>query len=228
MPSMGANPGSDSSCGVSPVKEIAAQLRYTRARAIATGQAQRFRIDPRAHQWEAAGDRRGAIDASLAVRFTGAREAQARGHVACDQRDAVLADVEAAGVVFAVDADLRAGRHDRAGVDDRALDGQWVDRFTLAIQHLSARCDQQGVRQWAVPLFIEQIGEAVTIFDGQMVVLGRDKLFLQNFQGGFALIGFVHADRHQFQLAVAIHAMDRDELWQFDNARCTPRCPNVD
>ena len=59
-------------------KEIAAQLRYTRARAIATGQAQRFRIDPRAHQWEAAGDRRGAIDASLAVRFTGAREAQAR------------------------------------------------------------------------------------------------------------------------------------------------------
>ena len=31
-------------------KEIAAQLRYTRARAIATGQAQRFRIDPRAHQ----------------------------------------------------------------------------------------------------------------------------------------------------------------------------------
>ena len=41
-------------------------------------QAQRFRIDPRAHQWEAAGDRRGALDASLAVRFTGAREAQAR------------------------------------------------------------------------------------------------------------------------------------------------------
>ncbi|MBD9468828.1 GspH/FimT family pseudopilin [Pseudoxanthomonas sp. PXM01] len=59
-------------------KEIAAQLRYTRARAIATGQPQRFRIDPRAHAWEAAGDRRGDIDDSLSVRFTGAREAQAR------------------------------------------------------------------------------------------------------------------------------------------------------
>lgn len=59
-------------------KEIAAQLRYTRARAIATGQPQRFRIDPRAHAWEAAGDRRGDINDGLSVRFTGAREAQAR------------------------------------------------------------------------------------------------------------------------------------------------------
>lgn len=59
-------------------KEVAAQLRYTRARAIATGQPQRFRIDPRAHAWEAAGDRRGDIDRALAVRFTGVREAQER------------------------------------------------------------------------------------------------------------------------------------------------------
>jgi general secretion pathway protein H len=59
-------------------KEIAAQLRYTRARAIATGQPQRFRIDPRAHAWEAAGDRHGDIADSLSVRFTGAREAQVR------------------------------------------------------------------------------------------------------------------------------------------------------
>lgn len=59
-------------------KEIAAQLRYTRARAIATGQPQRFRIDPRAHAWEAAGERRGRIDGSLSVRFTGVREAQLR------------------------------------------------------------------------------------------------------------------------------------------------------
>jgi general secretion pathway protein H len=59
-------------------KEIAAQLRYTRARAIATGQPQLFRIDPRAHAWEAAGDRSGTIDAALAVRFTGVREAQVR------------------------------------------------------------------------------------------------------------------------------------------------------
>ncbi|WP_447585146.1 type II secretion system protein XpsH [Pseudoxanthomonas mexicana] len=59
-------------------KEIAAQLRYTRTRAIASGQPQRFRIDPRAHQWEAADEHRGKIDPVLAVRFTGVRQAQAR------------------------------------------------------------------------------------------------------------------------------------------------------
>lgn len=59
-------------------KEIAAQLRYTRARAIATGQPQRFRIDPRGHRWEAAGDHRGRIHPGLSVSFTGARQAQAR------------------------------------------------------------------------------------------------------------------------------------------------------
>jgi general secretion pathway protein H len=59
-------------------KEIAAQLRYTRARAITTGLPQMFRIDPRAHAWEAADDRRGEIDESLSVNFTGVREAQVR------------------------------------------------------------------------------------------------------------------------------------------------------
>jgi len=35
-------------------KEIATQLRYTRTQAIATGQTQRFVIDPRARTWQAA------------------------------------------------------------------------------------------------------------------------------------------------------------------------------
>ncbi len=62
----------------SSAKEIASQLRYTRAQAIATGQAQRFVIDPAAHRWQAPNDRRGDIPKSLAVQFTGARQAQAR------------------------------------------------------------------------------------------------------------------------------------------------------
>lgn len=62
----------------SEAKDIAAQLRYTRARAIATGQPQRFAIDPRAHRWQAPDERRGDIAESLAVRFVGARQAQAR------------------------------------------------------------------------------------------------------------------------------------------------------
>ena len=59
-------------------KEIAAQLRYTRAHAIATGQAQRFTLDPRAHAWTAPGDRDGQIPDSMDVSFIGAREVQPR------------------------------------------------------------------------------------------------------------------------------------------------------
>lgn len=59
-------------------KEIAAQLRYTRAHAIATGQAQRFTVDPRAHAWTAPGDRDGEIPESMDVSFIGAREVQPR------------------------------------------------------------------------------------------------------------------------------------------------------
>lgn len=59
-------------------KEIAAQLRYTRTQAIATGMPQRFTIDPRGHRWQAAGNRHGKIPASLGVDFIGAREVQPR------------------------------------------------------------------------------------------------------------------------------------------------------
>lgn len=62
----------------SQAKELAAQLRYTRAHAIATGQAQRFTVDPRAHAWTAPGDRDGEIPESMDVSFIGAREVQPR------------------------------------------------------------------------------------------------------------------------------------------------------
>jgi len=60
----------------SDAKEIAAQLRYTRAQAIATGQEQKFVIDPEAHAWSAPGDRTGKIPAQFGVVFIGAREVQ--------------------------------------------------------------------------------------------------------------------------------------------------------
>jgi general secretion pathway protein H len=59
-------------------KEIAAQLRYTRAQAIATGREQRFVIDPAAHAWRAPNDRTGTIAEKFAVAFIGAREVQPR------------------------------------------------------------------------------------------------------------------------------------------------------
>ena len=60
----------------STAKEIAAQLRFTRARALSTGQPQRFVIDPRGRRWEAAGGRDGEIPQRLSVEFTGAREVE--------------------------------------------------------------------------------------------------------------------------------------------------------
>ena len=57
-------------------KEIAAQLRYTRAQALATGEAQRFVIDPRGHRWSAPRGHHGEVPRSLGIAFIGARETQ--------------------------------------------------------------------------------------------------------------------------------------------------------
>ncbi|WP_133000536.1 type II secretion system protein XpsH [Luteimonas arsenica] len=57
-------------------REIATQLRYTRARALATGAPQTFSIDPAGRQWQAADGRSGEVPESLGVRFIGAREVQ--------------------------------------------------------------------------------------------------------------------------------------------------------
>ena len=57
-------------------KEIAAQLRYTRAQAISTGEPQRFVIDPAAHTWVAPDDRAGTVDKKFGITFTGARQVQ--------------------------------------------------------------------------------------------------------------------------------------------------------
>ena len=62
----------------SEAKRITAQLRYTRTQAIATGQPQRFTIDPQAHSWTAPNNRRGDIPPKLGITFTGAREMQPR------------------------------------------------------------------------------------------------------------------------------------------------------
>jgi general secretion pathway protein H len=70
-------------------QDIAAQLRYTRARAIASGEPQRFTIEPRARRWTAAEGRRGEIPAALSVDFTGAREA-AGASAAANGQGAIL------------------------------------------------------------------------------------------------------------------------------------------
>lgn len=60
----------------SAVREISAQLRYTRTQAIVQGQMQQFRIDPAARRWQAPNGRHGQLPDSLQVRFTGAAQLQ--------------------------------------------------------------------------------------------------------------------------------------------------------
>ncbi|MDB6164162.1 MAG: ral secretion pathway protein [Xanthomonadaceae bacterium] len=60
-------------------KQIASNLRFTRAQAIATGKQQQFVIDPHAHQWRAPKSRHGDIPPKLGIAFIGAREVQPRG-----------------------------------------------------------------------------------------------------------------------------------------------------
>lgn len=57
-------------------KEMAAQLRYTRTQAIATGQPQQFEVDPAARRWRAPNGRKGNIPDAVSVSFIGAREVQ--------------------------------------------------------------------------------------------------------------------------------------------------------
>ena len=63
----------------SAARDIAANLRFTRAHALATGTPQRFSIDPAARTWQAPRERSGRIPERMEVEFTGAREVQARG-----------------------------------------------------------------------------------------------------------------------------------------------------
>jgi|SRR5690606_4621125 general secretion pathway protein H len=60
----------------SGAREIAEQLRFARAHAIATGVPQRFTIDPVARTWQGANGRAGELPGRLQIRFTGAREVQ--------------------------------------------------------------------------------------------------------------------------------------------------------
>ena len=57
-------------------RELAAQLRFTRAQAIATGTAQVFTLDARSREWTAPQQRHGALPREIDVVATGARVEQ--------------------------------------------------------------------------------------------------------------------------------------------------------
>lgn len=64
-------------------REVAAELRFTRAQAIATGRPQSFVIDVQSHAWRSVGDRQGTLPADIELLATAARQEQpARGQAA--------------------------------------------------------------------------------------------------------------------------------------------------
>lgn len=62
-------------------KTVAAELRYARTRAIATGQPQEFSVDLRSRRWQGANGRNGELPEALSLHYTGAREVQTRSNV---------------------------------------------------------------------------------------------------------------------------------------------------
>lgn len=57
-------------------REVAAELRYTRAQAIATGREQSFRLDVDSRRWDAAGQRNGELPEEIELVAISAREEQ--------------------------------------------------------------------------------------------------------------------------------------------------------
>ena len=59
-------------------RNVATQLRFTRTKAIASGQPQRFTLDLDAHTWAAPDGRTGVIPEAIGIKFTGARQAMVK------------------------------------------------------------------------------------------------------------------------------------------------------
>lgn len=63
-------------------RELAAQLRYTRAQAIVTGKSQLFTLDAGSREWQAPNRRHGQLPREIAIVATGARSEQTEPDVA--------------------------------------------------------------------------------------------------------------------------------------------------
>lgn len=62
----------------SAAKELASELRFARAQAIATGTVQRFEVVPDKRTWTGAKNHDGTLPSSIDVEFTGVRQVQTK------------------------------------------------------------------------------------------------------------------------------------------------------
>lgn len=59
-------------------RQVGAELRFARVRALASGQVQRFELDLGDGRWRGANGHRGRLPEGMRLRFTGARQVQPR------------------------------------------------------------------------------------------------------------------------------------------------------
>lgn len=78
MAAMAMNGGMDGVRLRSAGKTLAAELRFARTRAISTGVAQQFHINPGSGRWQGADGHHGELPESINVQFTGAGQLQRR------------------------------------------------------------------------------------------------------------------------------------------------------
>lgn len=75
---MAATGGIDRMRVQSSAKQVAANLRYARAQAMARGEPRTFTLNLGDHRWTGVDERQGRIPDDIRVSFTGAREVQPR------------------------------------------------------------------------------------------------------------------------------------------------------
>ena len=78
MAAMAMSGGMDGMRLRSAGKSLAAELRYTRTRAISTGVVQQLQINPGSRRWQGADGHHGELPQALTVSFTGAGQLQTR------------------------------------------------------------------------------------------------------------------------------------------------------
>lgn len=78
MAAMAMNGGLDGVRLRSAGKTLAAELRYARTRAIASGVPQQFELDLRRHRWQGPDGHHGDLPGALELRYTGAGQLQSR------------------------------------------------------------------------------------------------------------------------------------------------------
>src|SRR5262249_47735954 len=80
----------------------------------------------------------------------------------------------------------------------------------------------------ALPIGIEGVDEFVAVSRGEDQIFTGGLVLLQAVEDGLLLVGPVQSDGDEFEIAMAIHAINRDELVELSEARRAPGSPEID